>query len=592
MTTGIRLAALVAIVGCAHHGGSGGDDYTDATLTLDPPVVALEITNGAAAHAVFTATLTLKNGTKRDVTGDTMFSVDTSYGLFVANDLTMGIGGHVMVFGTYVPANTTVDVSGSADVTARVKTVRIDPSLPPTTPGLFDPPDNAAYAPQIVYPAAGVVVPRNLGDFEVHWTDAHGSNVFEVALHTDYSDTKIYVKGGNGLAAAGPNASWASFQSQEWFTSVGAADSVKFTVRGANSATGNVGGAPAQTLALSHEEMRGGLYYWAAASSAPDAVTGIYRHDMERPGEPAEEFLTTKQTNNRCVACHVLSRDGTRMAVTYDGGGNPATMVDVAARKAAPTVTSWDFGTFTPDNAQFLSVEGSVLTVRDPSTLALIATMASDVPVTQPDLSADGAHLVYATNPQNNHEWDFPNGSIITRTYDQATHAFGPPVTLVADGKSNFYPSWSPDGAWILFNKADTNASSYDDANATTWVIKADGTQPAVQLAAADSALGITNSWPRWAPFGQTLAGTNELMFWITMASKRDFGVRVRNTGLFQRPAMGTPAKSSQIWMTPFFPNRAERKLDPSAPVFRLPFQNLTSSNHIAQWTEKVVVIQ
>jgi hypothetical protein len=81
-------------------------------------------------------------------------------------------------------------------------------------------------------------------------------------------------------------------------------------------------------------------------------------------------------------------------------------------------------------------------------------------------------------------------------------------------------------------------------------------------------------------------------MFWITMASKRDFGVRLRNTGLFQRPADGVPARRSQIWMTPFFPNRAALGNDPSARAFRLPFQNLESSNHIAQWTERVVVIQ
>jgi len=32
--------------------------------------------------------------------------------------------------------------------------------------------------------------------------------------------------------------------------------------------------------------------------------------------------------------------------------------------------------------------------------------------------------------------------------------------------------------------------------------------------------------------------------------------------------------------------------MDPSAPSFRLPFQNLDSRNHIAQWTERVVVTQ
>ena len=39
--------------------------------------------------------------------------------------------------------------------------------------------------------------------------------------------------------------------------------------------------------------------------------------------------------------------------------------------------------------------------------------------------------------------------------------------------------------------------------------------------------------------------------------------------------------------MTPFFPNRALQGQDPSAKAFRLPFQNLDSSNHaLGQRTE------
>ena len=42
--------------------------------------------------------------------------------------------------------------------------------------------------------------------------------------------------------------------------------------------------------------------------------------------------------------------------------------------------------------------------------------------------------------------------------------------------------------------------------------------------------------------------------------------------------------------MTPFFPDRAVRGQDPSGPAFRLPFQDFDTSNHIAQWTNAVVI--
>jgi hypothetical protein len=65
----------------------------------------------------------------------------------------------------------------------------------------------------------------------------------------------------------------------------------------------------------------------------------------------------------------------------------------------------------------------------------------------------------------------------------------------------------------------------------------------------------------------------------MTFSSKRAYGVR-------------GPAGRPQIWMTPFFPRRAEAGLDASGPAFRLPFQALTTSNHIAQWAERIIYVE
>jgi hypothetical protein len=97
---------------------------------------------------------------------------------------------------------------------------------------------------------------------------------------------------------------------------------------------------------------------------------------------------------------------------------------------------------------------------------------------------------------------------------------------------------------------------------------------------AANSGLGLTNSWGRWAPFQQTVGASSEPIYWITVSSTRDFGVRL------------VGAHKPQIWMTPFFPNTAGLSQDPSAAAFRLPFQNIDSNNHIAQWTEQIVAPQ
>jgi hypothetical protein len=370
-----------------------------------------------------------------------------------------------------------------------------------------------------------------------------------------------------------------SFLADEWLAAVGYETTVNFRVRGASTTNpGIIGAGPPQTVKLTNEPMLGGLYYWAA-TAANNAPYGIFRHDMSMPGQPAEQYMTTAQTG-RCVACHVLSRDGKEMALTYDGGGGPSSMVDVATSTRQDLANKWNFGTFTPDGAKFLSVEGGTLVVRNYADQSVVATMAAAGVVTQPDLSADGTKLVYVRPNTYHADWTFDGGQIYWRTYDQATDTFGPETPLVTDGQNNYYPSWSPDGNWVLFNHAPLGGDAYNNAAASLYVIKGDGSGPAMELATADMANGLTNSWGRWAPFAQTLGASNEPMYWVTVSSKRNFGVRLVNQN---RP---------QIWMTPFFPNQASSSLDPSNVAFRIPFQDIESNNHIAQWTEQVIAPQ
>jgi hypothetical protein len=570
---------------------AGGSDASapitgviSGVLSIDPPAPELVIANGIAATAQFTAMLTTGDGAARDVTAETSFIVDGSFGVFTGNALTVSLAGQATVFAAFA------GLSARAEVTARARSVRVDPSLPSTTPALFAGPDDASRAPQIVYPPAGTAMPRNLGDFELHWIDRHASTVFELSLRTELTDVRIYVPGGNGLPAQGPMASWSAFQPAEWLAPVGPATAVTYQVRGVDAAApGSVGATPPVTVQLSSDAMEGGLYYWATISTTN--VSGIFRHDMSRPGQPAEEFLTTNQTGGRCVACHVVSRDGAKLAVTYEDADlpGPATLIDVPTRALAPEVARWNFGTFTPDDTQLLAVEQGTLVVRDTATQAVLATMPTapaQTWVTQPELSADGTQLVYVRPGLRGTDFEFKLGEIYVRSYDRATRTFGPERLLIGDGQNNFSPSWSPDGAWIAFNKTAATDTSYDDNLSSTWVVRADGAAPPIALALANQASGLTNSAVRWAPFAQTLGTTGEPMFWLTMSSKRDFGVRLRNTGLPQRGATG---KRAQLWMTPVFPARAQAGQDPSLPAFRLPFQNLESSNQTAQWTERVV---
>ena len=571
----LSLVCLAAAAcGPAHH---TSQDEATAVLAIAPPSSELTITNTVPVTEDFTATLTYADGTTKDVTADTNFAVDYG-GNFTEHTLTALGAGKLDVSAAYSAK------AASATVIVHANSVRVDPTLPANTQDLFTGSEVAALAPTVVYPPPDVVIPRNLGDFEIHWTDANSHDIFEISLHTDLSDVRVYVPGGNGMAAAGAGAGWSAFLSTEWHAAVGTADTITYQIRAVDSTNPGAGvgaGAP-RLVKLSNEEMNGGIYYWA--SKGTTSPEGVWRHDMSKPGQPAEQYMTTVQTNGRCVACHVISRDGTRMAVTYDGGDGASNMVDVATKSLGVEANAWNFGSFTPDGAQYLAVRDGTLVVRDYASQAIQATMTitGTDKVTHPDVSANGAQLVYVRVPTAGYNTDyaFGHGQLWIRPYDQATSTFGAERMLVSDALNNYYPSFSPDGKYVLFNQStdNTHGGAYNNPSASVWVVKSDGSAPPVELATLNAAIGKTNSWVRWAPFQQTV-GVDPI-YWITASSQRDFGTRI--VGL-SRP---------QIWMSAFSPAAVEAATDPSAPTFRLPFQNIDSNNHIAQWTQQIVVTQ
>lgn len=585
MALALRAFALgLTFLASSLAGCGGADDTTDSdsdssteagVLTIEPATSTHVILNGAPASQPFVATLTKPDGSTQNVTDQTQFFIDGNVGSFAANTLAMQLPGKATVSAAYG------DAIGTAQVIVRLESVRVDPTLDPSTPDLFGGTEDAALAPTVLYPPLDVTMPRNVGDFEVHWTDGHAHNVFEISLRTELASIRVYVPGGNGNPAAGPMPSHAAFAATEWLAAVGAETSVLYQVRGATiGAPGPVGASAQRMVRLTNEPVEGGIYYWAAATNG-SIPAGIYRHDMANPGHPAEEFFTSNQTGGRCVACHVISRDGTKMAITWDGGGAPSAMVDVATRTAQSDATNWNFATFTPSGDKLLTVSDGVLSVRNAADASVIMTMQADGRVSHPDLNADGTRLVYVRSTGGS-DWSLDNGDIYVRSYDPTTNAFGAEEPLVVDGPNNFYPSWSPDAQWVLFNRG-LDGTSYDNSTASLWVVKADQTVPMAPMELAKANLassGLCNSWGRWAPFAQSVGAAQEPMFWLTVSSKRDFGVRLVN------------ARQPQIWMTPFFPGRAAAGLDPTEPSFRLPFQNIDSNNHIAQWTERVVVLQ
>ena len=258
---------------------------------------------------------------------------------------------------------------------------------------------------------------------------------------------------------------------------------------------------------------------------------------------------------------------------------------------------------------------------------------------TMPDWSIDGTQVVYVQPGgviqydvgsifgTRNDDMHIYGGSLYTVPYT-GKGAFGTPTPLLQSaGENNYYPSYSPDNpmSFIIFNRvddmkagskctgSDTTAGfclddSYSNPAARLMLLSATAAGAApVDLEKANGSpasakVPLSNSYPRWAPFVQSYH-SNKIL-WFTFSSTRDYGVRILNnkTGLVQcyppdaaewpggshGGSFSTNCKEPQLWMAPLtFTEAQSPTADPSGVAFWIPYQDMTTHNHTAQWTWK-----
>jgi hypothetical protein len=242
----------------------------------------------------------------------------------------------------------------------------------------------------------------------------------------------------------------------------------------------------------------------------------------------------------------------------------------------------WNFAAYSPDGNRMVASSAGTLKVIDTSGGAdngkVLQVLADGTPghyASHPDWSADGSRIVYVDvgGPQNDTEWVFTKGSLVVVS-DMGMGVFGNAQTIVkSNGENNYYPSFSPDGKWVLFNRGSNSA--YNDATAEAYVVSSDGAIGPIALGNANSTLpSQTNSWPRWSPF-VIHEPTGDLMY-FTFSSTRDYGIEIVQNPMALQP---------QVWMAAFDPAKAMTNVDPSFSAFWMPYQDVKSHNHIAQWT-------
>jgi hypothetical protein len=597
-------------------GTSGGLNIT--ALTIAPTTATLNVTAGSPQTLQYTVLGTV-NGQQMDV------SNKVAYSLLPSGIVSISVGGLVTT-GTTGGVVTVTASSGSLSATATLTVnytfVGVDPGMTSSVPSdagsrFTSTTNDTSRAPQLVYPNDGVLFPPNVSGIEIHFMPGMNNTLFEVSVVGAISSFKIYVA---CTAPAGINGCIYLPDAQLW-SSIARANAgqapAQLTVRGTDDAGSSVGASATTKIQFSKDAIMGGLYYWTTSGQ-----TAIMRWDFGGTTTAAQPYLTQTNTDGRtCVGCHALSLDGTKL-VASAGGQNDGRLLlwNVTMNMAAqpfPLTQKSQFESWNKDGSQFVGVYGDTtkrapvnLMIFDGTTGAVAQTIdLGGLRADHPDWSknATGAETIAFTSVDgtaNTTDQRPAMGAIDFIQLQGGT--WGAPQELVPAvlGKNRYYPAISPDGTEVLFDEStcatmptaagltpDKTCNADTDNSATIFLSQLPPGDPTPVLLANANAPGVadmgatqlTNSFPKWAPFTSQLDEFHKL-YWFTFSSSRQYGLRNPPTPTTNT---GESTKGTLIWMVGVQVGTGGG--DPSFTAFCLPFQDITTSNHIAQWTKYFV---
>jgi hypothetical protein len=529
-----------------------------------------------------------------------------------------------------------------------------DPSLPATVKDLFKGPPSTSAQPVIKYPLTESMHAMNQGDITFMWdAGVATNNLFRLSVTAGTAGKKfefyLPCKAKDGKCVYQmPETEWLDLGNQF------RGQDLTFTLTGTELSEASLDGGPASvvstskdiTITFSPEPVIGGLYYWAAASKSIKRFTFGAKKAVPYivPNSPTDEFT--------CVACHSVSRNGKviAFAVSQDPGGENTSAIQTAPTDdptmpfVKPTKGMTPYysgaGDLTHNNQigptdnfghnVALSPDGSLAAtngiapppttsgwplnfgIRDTRTGMSLGSWDQGDPLFGdnkipifPEWSPDGTSIVATMSEfQNNNGCAFwtqstCTGSIVTMSWTPTDPmnptmggTLGEAHVLVKNNAQayHFYPSWSPDGKWIVFVSAPggQGVSSLSNPKAVLRIVPSTGgpyTCPSsqcfdlvrgTQYKWADSIAGNGkhSTWPKFSPFAQ---GPNKNLFFISFTSGIPYGSLV-NTDMPSKP---------ELWS--FFVDTEKLvfgKGDPSwAPVW-LPYQDINDGAISPYWTE------
>jgi hypothetical protein len=625
---GMAVVVAACAIGCAFSpsnlqgGGSAGGGSHDipglTSLTISPPDAKITLNAGGPPQTQQFRVTGIVNGHMEDVTGQVGWSASPSGIVGISNNglaTTVGnTGGSVRITAAANGATAT------ATLTVYYTFTGADPgqaNVPPDANTRFSgKPSDPGRAPGLVYPNDGVLFPPNVTGIEVHFTAGGNNTLFEVSFVGPGSSINTFVRctspnGINGCIYQPDPGIWSAVA-----RSNAGLGRVALTVKGTDDNGTAVGASSTFHIQFARDDIQGALYYWTTSGA-----TAIVRWDFAGSTQKAMPYLTPANTDGKtCVGCHALSPQGDKLVASVGGQNDGRVLLwnimSDQRQQGFPLQQRSQFESWNKDGSKFVGIYGDGNPgMKGPSNLMIFdgnSGMVADT-IDLGGLRAD--HPDWSKNETGPETIAFTAADPTAPTTDQrpsmggidyvrlSGNMWGSPQVLVpsAPGKNRYYPNIAPDGNLVVYDEStctsgtpqmgqapDKSCDADTDATATITLTSLSGMPPIVLTAAnspgvADNGkTALTNSFPKWAPFVQNLDEMNHLI-WLTFSSTRMYGLRSPPSSNHDESTSGM-----LLWMVGVNPGVGGS--DPSYTAFCLPFQDATTSNHIARWTKYFIM--
>lgn len=567
-------------------------------LAIDPPMANLVVRDPASPPTQqFTALAVRRDGARVPLlspvwsVSDTALASINGTGLLTPTGLAGGTL-QVRLEGAGFDGST---LRAQAQVTVRVERSLLAPGVPAEIPGrIAGATPSSAAAPTLLYPLSGAWMPNNVPPPDVQWTPVGAANdVYRVRIEkADLLLTAYVLHSGASFSHDWlvPRDLWRTVADTHPGTDT------TITVDRWDAAASQLTQSAFVRVRLTASPIAGSIYYWDLNDGRIQRIDPSQPVPMATPAIPNPPRNPT-DANNRCVACHTISRSGRFLSGELWGGGLTSAVFDLtsdltrdpASTTFAPGTASWLYSSFNPDDTRLAANNGAGLAILDPATgRTVVAPSALPSRVAHPEWSPDGANIALAANIAGTWAVDF-SSSDLALLPAMAGDTFGGLNILLhgADlasspegGAAISHPTWSPDSRYLAFGHGTHSRSvTRDAANNPTvqpgalYLTTRDG-MTRWRLDNANGGASARNTfWPTFSPFTTTEAG-GAAQQWLAFYSTRDYGNALAGT-------QGRGAR--QLWVTAV-DARPTSGTDPSHVPYWISGQVLRTDNMAAYW--------